>query len=299
MRSFFAACCLLLSLTACDSFRRPIDLDLPEVERQLVVECYLRPNEPYRLLLTETKGYFDELDECPMVRGALVVIEHAGRRDTLQEAQYLGDCSLTNPNFVPFFDETRTRFYNYGSDAICPLDYTQDFRLEVIDTANNRSAVATTRMIPPISFGSITLTWNDAGDKAYAFLRAPDNGNEANFYRIQLHKNRLFRPDSLTGGFINIAKNPEFDITIDDEPFFNGEDIAFGTNYDYEVGDTLIATLYHIEKAYYEYLGDLGDSQNANGNPFAQPLKIRSNVQGGTGIFTFLLYDRDTIPVVR
>ena len=119
---FFLFFCLLTMSSSCDSFERNIDIDLPEVERQLVVECYLRVGEPYRLLLTETKGYFDPLDECPMVRGAVAVIEHAGRRDTLIEAVYLGECTLTNPNFIPYFDDSRTRFYNYGSAAICPLD---------------------------------------------------------------------------------------------------------------------------------------------------------------------------------
>jgi hypothetical protein len=292
---FLLLFCLLAAASSCDSFERNINIDLPEVERQLVIECYLRPGEPYRLLLTETKGYFDPLDECPMVQGAVAVIEHAGRRDTLTEALYLGECTLTNPNFVPYFDDSRTRFYNYGSSEICPLDYNSDFTISVYDATGNRTATATTRMIPPVPITSFVTIWNADTSKAYAFIRAQDDGNTVDFYRIQLHKRRLYRPDSLTNGFFNVAKNPDFDVTIDDARFFNGEEIAFGTNYDYEREDTLIATIYHLEQAYHDYLEGIDESESANGNPFAQPPTIKSNVSGGTGIFTFLSFDRDTI----
>ena len=291
----FAAHCFV----ACDSFERDINIELPTVERQLIVECYLRPNEPLRLLLTETKGYFDPLDECIFVRGALVVIEHAGQRDTLTEAPFFGECSLANPNFIPFFDDSRTRFYNYGSASICLLDYSQPFTLTVIDSAGGRSVMATTKMLPVVPITGFTYTWNTDTTKAYAFIRAQDDGSTADFYRVQLHKRRLYRPDSATAGAFNIAKNPEFDVRIDDASFFNGQDIAFGTGFDYEENDTLIATIYHIESAYYTYLDNISSSENANGNPFAQPPTIRSNIQGGLGIFTFLSFDRDTIRVSR
>jgi len=288
-----------LFFASCDSFTRNIDIDLPPVERELVVECYLRPNEPYRLLLTQTSGYFDSLSQCPMARGAVVIITHNGVKDTLKEAEYLGDCSLTNPNFIPYFDGTRTRFYNYGSNTLCPVDYNSDFTLEVIDAANNKYLTATTRMLPPVPITSFTANWKADSSAAFAFLEAIDNGSTADFYRVMLHQTYVYEPDSATGGFLNVANRPEFDATIDDGRFFNGETIAFGTGYDYEEGDTLIATIYHIEKAYHDYLEAIRDSENANGNPFAQPPTITDNINGGRGIFTFLSFDRDTLIVTK
>jgi Domain of unknown function (DUF4249) len=299
LKTIFSALYACLLSAGCDSFTRNIDIDLPEVQRDLVIECYLRPNEPYRLLLTQTSGYFDSLSQCPMTKGAMVVISHNGQKDTLEEAIYLGGCSLTNPNFIPFFDGSRTRFFNYGSNTICPLDYNNDFVLEVFDTINNRYAIARTRILPPVSISSFTAIWNADSSAAYGFVQALDNGSTTDFYRIMLHKTNLYEPDSATGGFINVATEPEFDATVDDARFFNGQNVAFGTGYNYEEGDTLIATFYHIEKSYHDYIETSRDSENANGNPFAQPPTISDNITGGRGVFTFLSFDRDTVIVEK
>lgn len=285
---------LAIGLSACSSLEQNIDLDLPQVPRELVVECYLEPGQPYRVLLTETKGYFDDLNECPMVRGATVIIRHAGRADTLQEAPYIGDCTLQNPNFVPFFNDFRTRFYNYGSSTICPLSYDQDFSLEIIDHQGNRRATATTRMRPPLELDSLTATFNAAGNKAFAFIKTKtDDPQTADYYRIVLHKGRLYKEE----GFFNTAKRPEFISLISDANFFNGKTIAWGTGFEYEEGDTLIATLYRVEEGYYTYLRLMRNSENVG--PFSQPPVIRSNVSGAFGIFTHLSYDRDTLIVRR
>lgn len=290
---------LLALATSCDNFERNIDIDLPEVERELVIECYLRPGEPFRVLLTETKGYFDELDDCPTVRGAMVIIEHNGIADTLQEAPYLGTCTLTNPNFIPYFDDARTRFYNYGSSRICPLDFDHDFKIHVFDTANNRYATATTRMLPKVPIASFTYNWNNDTTKAYYLLEVKDSAATVDFYRFIVQKDYVYKPDSLTGGLLNVANDAEGSATIDDARFYNGQTIPFGSSYNYELDDTLIATVYHIEQAYHDYLETIRDSEQANGNPFAQPPTIVDNVTGGRGIFTFLIYDRDTIIIQR
>ena len=292
---FLAAFLAALFLVSCGSLERNIDIKLPEVPRQLVVECYLEAGQPYRVFLTETKGYFDDLDECPLVSGATVIIRHAGRADTLAQAPFLGECTLTNPNFLPFFNQYRTRFYNYGSPVLCPLSYTEGFELEVIDERGGRRLLAQTKMLPPLGIESITMTFNER-DKASAFVRTlPDDPAQADFYRLMLHSPSLYSEQ----GFFNLAIDPDFDATLADARLFNGKSLAWGTPYRYEEGDTLIASVYRIEEAYYTYLNSIQDSERSNGSPFSQPPAIQSNVQGGLGVFTFLSYARDTIYVQR
>lgn len=278
---------------------RDIDIVLPTAPRELVVECYLEPGQPYRLLLTETKGYFDPLNECPLVKGATVIIRHNGVSDTLAEAPQLFDtCTLTNFfGILPFFNADRTRFYNYGSSKICPEDYDNDFYLEVIDHQGNRHATAHTRMIRPVTIGEVKSVFNDQ-NKAYAMITIPDDPNTENYYRIMLHDSSTYI-EYEDVPFIRFCKDPEFDFSIDDKRFFNGGNVAMATNFDYEEGDTLIFTAYHIDKTYYEYQRTLNDNRSANGNPFAQPGNLLSNINGGVGIFTFLSYDRDTLFVQR
>ncbi|MCH2043872.1 MAG: DUF4249 domain-containing protein [Saprospiraceae bacterium] len=298
IKLFISAIIAAICFSNCGNFERDIDLELPEVAKELVVECYLVPGEPYRLLLTETKSYFEDLNACPIIKGATVIIKHNGVNDTLQEAVYLeDDCRLDNFfGILPFFNADRSRFYNYGSTRICPEDYVNDFELEVIDPNGGRSVSAVTRMLPPVEIDSMRSTFNEE-DKAYALFFLQDDPAQVNFYRILLHETTLTIEDSIP--FISIAKDPEFDVSLDDARFFNGETVSWGTNYSYEEDDTLISTVYHIDRAYHDYLETVADAQASNGNPFAQPGQIITNIQGGMGIFTFLTYDRDTLIVKR
>ena len=289
---------LSLLLIGCDAMDRQIVIELPEPERLLMVECYLEPGQPYRLLLTETKGYFEELTACPLVKGATVIIKHGAVSDTLVETPYFSDNCPPDSLFgiLPLYTNADfTRIYNYGSSTICNFDLNEPYELEIIDHLGNRNATASTKFLPIVPIDEIQLRWenNGTGDKASALVTALDDGNTVDFYRLMLHDS------SLTLNF-GIAKDPEFDLSIDDARFFDeGGKIAFGTNFDYEENDTLIATIYHIEKVYHDFLETLSDAQNANFSPFSQPSKIITNIEGGIGIFTTLSGDRDTVAVIK
>ena len=79
---------LFLLVLSCRDMETVVQIELPPVEKQLVVECYLEPGKPYRLLLTETKDFFEDIDACPFVRKAMVVISHGNVKDTLSEAVF-------------------------------------------------------------------------------------------------------------------------------------------------------------------------------------------------------------------
>jgi hypothetical protein len=204
LKYFFLAFTAISILASCDALERDIDLNLPEPERILTVECYLEAGQPYRVLVTETKGFFEDLDACPLVKGATVIIRHNGSVDTLEESFYFSpNCPADSLfGFIPFFNADYTRFYNYGSTTICPLDYDHNFELEVIDNQGNRHVLGTTRFLPPVPIDSMALSYKNG--KASLLISAIDDGATVDFYRVMLHTGTLFT--SL--GLFNIAKNP-------------------------------------------------------------------------------------------
>jgi hypothetical protein len=282
---------------ACRELETVIEIELEEEPSELVVECYLRPGEPFRLLLTETKPYFDPVNACPFVRNALVVITHQGQRDTLQEAVFTGrGCSTIQP----FFDNDSIRFYNYGSDKICSYTTTDDFLLEVWDLDSNRYATARTRFLPvvPVSrldYGDFT---NEADLQTIVTMGCEDDLQQNNYYRFTLHKNRLWKTDT-NSIFQRVASNPKIDIALFDQGVYTDGEIFQRSNYDFYNNDVAIATIYHIDKAYYDYLITSTAAYNANLNPFFQPAKVKSNLQGAQGIFTALAFDRRALLVQR
>ena len=288
---------LCLMLSACDSFEKELNIALPEVERQLVVECYLRPNQPFRVLVTETKGYFDDLNECPMVKGALVIMEYGEHRDTLSEAPYLGECTLMNPNFIPFLDNERTRFYNYGSQTICPLDYDTEFKLYVYDSLGQRSAYASTKIKPIIPIDSVAIRSIARTDSLALHIVATDNIHEENYYRLQVHRNSIFDRNASGMGVFNVLKGSIYSSLIADNALNGNSTMVFNTDYVLKRGNRAIISFYHLSKAHYDYIRSMRESQNANGNPFAQPPSLVTNIQGGLGIFTAISLYRDTIRI--
>ena len=86
----------------------------------------------------------------------------------------------------------------------------------------------------------------------------------------------------------------EGDYLITDQ-LFNGQTYTAPTTYRFTPGDTMTATLFHMAADYYNFQQSVRGAVSANGNPFAQPARIRSTVQGGLGVFTVLVTDQRTV----
>lgn len=264
---------LLLCLfgLGCNNFEREVDLDIPPHERKLVVECFLEPGKPYRLVLTESVGFFDGPD-TPFVQNAFVVISHAGIQDT-----------LVNTFAIDFVDQ---KLFNYSSTAIVPADYTSEFSLYVRDE-QGREVKGKTRIMPPIQFTDFSYSY-DADSMAAIAIKWPDTPGQRNYYRFTLHL------DSLVTVGDDGPSGLEFAFSVDDR-IGDGEDFTLSTLFEYEKGQRAIATVYPMTESYWRYIETLSASAGANGNPFANPVTIYSTVEGGYGVFTGLTYDRDSL----
>ncbi|MFK8006259.1 MAG: DUF4249 domain-containing protein [Saprospiraceae bacterium] len=259
---------LIFSFSNCD-LEKEVDLELPTYENQLVVECYLEVGLPFSAVISESVSFFAD-PGLPFISGATVTITHQGVIYTLGEGIY--------------FDSTGTKLFNYGSSFICPANYGEDFTISVSD-GNGRVASATTQILEPILIDTLETVWMpDDTTKALVFTRFQDPPEKENFYR------RMFQ----SGGIIGEGKD-EQDFTTTDNFATTDNEIVFGTGFDFMKGDTVISTLFHIDQAFYDFKESVQSAINSNGNPFGQPSVIKSNIDGGIGIFTGLSYDRKVL----
>ncbi|MBC5772482.1 DUF4249 domain-containing protein [Pontibacter sp. KCTC 32443] len=246
------------------NMEKEIEVVLPEHEPQLVVECYLEQGYPFQVTVLETSSYFDS-PTPPLVPDAEVYITFRDRRIKL--------------TYNPAFNARNNRYFTHSSTEIMDGAPGEVYGIEVVD-GQGRKVTGFTTILPKVPIIKVEWKFNEK-DKAYVLTTFQDDPNTANFYRYMTHR------DSLENG-----AQREF-VTSDE--LTNGKETSYGSGYDYEEGDTLILSLYHIEEQYYDFLRSTEDAKNANGNPFAQPSKIKSSVQGGLGIFTNLAFDRDTV----
>lgn len=274
VRSFlFLIVLLSLGLGACN-LTRDVEVDLPDYERQPVVECYLEPGKPFRLLLSQSYSFFDPLGldssflNKTLLQGATVKISYNGE-------------SVTLPNQFSF-EPGPLKLFNYTATALVPatpgVEYTLDITLSDGNTITGK-----TIMLPRVPIDSVPVEFNpQLPNKARTLMYATDDLGTADFYRRMLHVSSL---DSLA----------EQDFITSDRLSTNST-VAFGTGYDFVEGDTVINSLFHITEDYYNYIESVQLAVVSSGNPFAQPSPIKSNVTGSSnpiGIFTCLVYERD------
>lgn len=263
----------LATLAACN-LEKEVDIDLPEYDGQPVVECYLEPGKPFRLLLSNSYSFFDPfgLDSTflqkTLLDGALVTIAYNGQVDTL-------------PNQLSF-ELNPLKIFNYTGKNLVPATPGLQFELN-ITLANGKTVQGQTTMLPFVPIDSIKTEWIiDNGDSLARILTyITDDTTQENFYRRMLNYSSL---DSL----------PEQDFLASDR-ISTTNLLAFGTGYDLMPGDTVYNAIFHIQKDYYDYIESVQLAVFGNQNPFAQPSPIKSNVRGTAnplGIFTCLVYDR-------
>jgi hypothetical protein len=180
------------------------------------------------------------------------------------------------------YDFKSSKFYNYNTPAL-PLQDGQTVQLTVADTLG-RTLMGNSVVLPVVPIDSVRIVFSQDGDSsAYLTVWFTDPGNQADYYRLIVNKDSLQAPASGGGLLQDNARD--------------GHAIAMRTGYSFKPTDKVYIRLFHLEKAYYDYLTSVSDAQGSNGNPFAQPATIKSTVTGGKGVFTVLRYDFDSLQV--
>ncbi len=256
-------------MTSCD-MEQEIVVELPKLPPQMVVECYLENGEPIKLALSESSGYFDA-PEALIVTGASVTITKNNEAPIV----------LKDTLIVDEENEKVYTHYNPRKITAVPGDV---FKLLITDPKGRR-ITGTTTVLDPVPLDSVGFKFNskpEQSQEAYLMARWQDPANHKNFYRLLAHKKDSTGIDS------------QLDAEVDDR-LRNGQKITYTTTYRFDRDDTLTVKLFHVDEAYYDFISSVEDARRANGNPFAQPVTIKSTVAGGFGIFTHLNYNSKEI----
>jgi hypothetical protein len=275
----------LALLAGCKGLQNDVNVPLPTYTKQLVAECYLQNNAIPRLSITESVPYLD--DGQAVAAGSQVLTLPNG-----QTVQLPTDVTvvLTLPSgrtmplrFSPGLDAQTGKYYTHIGTAAIAARAGQQFGLDVQDKRGRH--VTGTAIVPTfIPIDSVRYKFNaltGEDKRAYFATKWTDPAATTDFYRLMLHKGKP-------------ANNSETDNDIRDK-LFNGQPYAQVTTYRFRPGDTVTATLYHVDSLYFDFRQSVRNARNANGNPFAQPSGIHSTVQGGLGVFSVLVSDQKMV----
>ena len=250
---------VFITLLSCD---KVIDVDLPDYQQELVVEMYLEQGQPLRCLLIESLPYTDTAINKP-VNDALVIFSDGVRNDTMKYE--------INQNVFT------GRYFNYYHSKRIHLDSNKTYSLTVI--SEDKKLVSTTRFTQKVTTID-SLIVKESKNEADSFsvgLSFIDPAERDNYYRVLIGKDfSFFRADPTDFRTSDIS--------------FNGKPFSYFSEANYSRNDTVRIRVYSLSKEHYDYLESVGNARRSNINPFSQPNRIKSNVAGGLGIFTSILY---------
>jgi len=273
MKNYIKHIILLFFLTSFFACEKEISVDLPPYESKVVIEGYIEQGQNPYVLITRSQGYFDPVDSNTFsemqVTNALVTVSNGTVTDTLT-------------SMGPIY---------YGTKFTGEVGKKYDLTVWVDD----KKYTATTSITKPVPIDSVKFYPDpdaDVDTLGFLWFYAHDPDTMGNAYRIFTKTigkdNRFVHPyisamdDELFNG-----QPVEFSIyrgkdELQDSLYNNeGVDSAGVKWYYFVMGETVIVKFCTIDHANYVFWETMERQQQADGNPFANPVTPVSNISGG------------------
>ncbi len=285
-----AGVCLL---AACE--KDVTSLNLPAIESQLVLYAFISPQDTVvSVRVYESKPVFTDRTGgvSDLIPDATVTLSDGQKSVALSLPGNVGQGPGTSSYYVMARD--------------FPIEAGKTYMLRV-STPDGRLATAQCTVpaappVPEVRFDPAldTTTSGTAGQQVYTgALHWQDPAGEENFYRVDADVNRV-RTDnrgvvSDEWGQVlwNDGKSTTFSDARLDGAQFSSPETTIQVVRGYHGSVTLYAYLLHTDRAYFEYHRTL--RANTDSNPFAEPVLLYSNVEGGLGVFA--AFNRRTLEV--
>ncbi len=280
MKVFTKILILIIASVIIFSCEKEVTVDLPRPEDRIVFEGSIENNQYASLIITRNTAYFDVVDANTLVdmvvidTSAIITVTDGIIIDTLQ----LG---FDFNGFIPI---------KYAGSKL-KGEIGKTYTLNAFIEGNSYSAVTT---IPqPLELDSVRFKYNnpDATEDSTGFLwlYANDPPVLGDYYKIFT---KTINKDSI---FVHPFNS------VTDDQFFNGQPIELGVSRGYNPasgeesdqseediprwmfvkGETVVVKFCTIDAKHYDFWYSIELQNSSDGNPFAAPVTIKSNIEGG------------------
>jgi len=283
----FSGLLLSLLIVSCE---REIEIDLGENEETIVVEGIIEAGGNPRVLVSKNRGFFNNFPSDIVALLDTFILQDA--------VVSVSDGKITYPlNFV--FNPLEYPFAYYTTNALVG-EVGKTYYLTV--QALGKTATARTTIPPPVPVDSLYFGLNvfDVNEDSLGFLYATykDPDTLGNAYRLYAKKSSETQYFPVNGAitnddFIN-GKNVTFFSGQSNKPFAV-QDTFIDQDFFYRLGDTIQIKFCSIGNREFEFYNTFEAALGTNGNPFASPIIIKSNIEGGLGVWCGQSYFSDTL----
>lgn len=289
----------ILTLVSCE---KEIDLGLEIETRSLVVEGYIEQGQPPIVLLTESRGYFEELDFAALsemwVHDATVTVSNGTNTVNLVELCAADIPAPLIPIIEDFLGVPVSELAAIGYCVYTSLDPSiwgevgKNYTLRIETGGEIYEGVTQIPQLVPLD-----TTWFEVfGDEdtlGFAWAQLSDPDTLGNAYRWYAKRINQYKYGDLAGEQKDDLFIAPLGSAFNDE-FFNG--LSFELVYDrgespnledyevdgfFKVGDTVAVKFCTIDNKVYDFLRMSDTQAFSQGNPFAVPANIPSNMSNG------------------
>lgn len=296
----------LLLFPACE---KDIEVDLPEVPEQLVVEGNIEPGKPPFVILTRTQSFFAPTDINSIagmfVSGATVTVSVDGDTWTLSQVcsnlldsttlALAAEASGLNPDLL-----AAANICIYTSLDPAQVGITgKTYRLDISAEGKSLSAVSTLPNAVSLDSVWFKLAQINPGDDTlgFAWARISDPDTMGNGYRWAAQRinhranGEMKDPYYITplGGtyddkYIN-GLTFDFNMIRGAQFFAGNEEDNNAEQGFFKVGDTIAVKAMSIGRREYEFYKSYEANVAALGDLFSAPANVKSNITGGLGVW--------------
>ncbi len=270
---------LLIIIAFFASCEKDITVDLPKPEDKIVLEGIIENGQYPYLYVTKNIAYFDKVDTNTLMNmividsNAVITVTHDNIIDTMH-------LTIDFNSFIPI---------KYQGNIKGEVGKT--YKLKATILGKTYTATTTIPNLVPLDSIKFKLRYPDTPDDSTGFLwmYTTDPDTLGNYYR-------LF---SKTIGKDNVFVHPYNSVA--DDQYFNGQSVEYQVSRGYNPatgvesdqtkedvprwvfikGETVILKFCTLDIKHYNFWYSIELQNAADGNPFASPVTVKTNIEGG------------------
>ena len=280
MQKRIAYIALSLFSAAIMGCQKSINLNLPTPAPEIVVEGHIENGKTAYIILSRNAAFFSSFTPADIsgsfVHGAVISVSDGSKTDTLKELSY-----DTSGVIVYIYNDL-----NFPNPIIGQVG--KSYALDIKVNGQHLTAVTTIPQLTPLdSIWTQAAQTDRFNNDSLAILMAqyksPQNVNVFVRYFTEVnHQGFVSDYNSVFNNLVVYGKTFNFPLNSG----INTLDTSLNRYYPYFViGDTITVKWCNIDQAQYNFWNTLDYNGDNEVNPFASPVVVASNINGGLGIW--------------
>lgn len=307
---------ILLALLLFSSCEKEIEIELPAASEKIVVEGYIEQNSPPIIYLSRSISYFEPTDLETILRSfihdAKVTVGDGTNSVVLDEicASQLPAAQLPLIAQLIGIDVQALAEFDYCIyTTLNPLLFGKignTYTLEVIDGEDTVRSQTKINAPPILDSSWFQLyTGEDANGFAYSKFNEPSPAGHAyrwfskriSTYSDGTQKDLTYLPPFGSAFDDRFIDGITFDIIYgrgevanSSKPDDSGQESGW-----YHINDTIVIKFTSVDQAVVDFFRSYDTDVSSNGNPFAAPSNVKTNISNGLGVWAGYGFVLDTI----